>query len=186
MEHFAGLPPQMHSGWYVLHCSTDFAELRFQGIDFKHILRVILWLCPRSFLSLVQKIGRCARAAELLGEAILYITNSAYMQYKIELDVLKGDLSDDDEDNDEPPREQQEALAEGEQMDRDAAIEQDEAEQGKAPRRKAKKTMTVLEARDRRYLLEYIVTTGCRRIPWNKFFGNKSKRQCSYIWLHLY
>ncbi|KAJ7215829.1 P-loop containing nucleoside triphosphate hydrolase protein [Mycena pura] len=147
------------------------------GIDFKHVLRVILWLCPRSFLSLVQKIGRCARAAELLGEAILYITNSAYMQYKIELDVLKGDLSDDDKDNDEPPREQQDALAEGEQMDRDAAIEQDEAEQGKAPRRKAKKTMTVLEARDRRYLLEYIVTTGCRRIPWNKFFGNKSKRQ---------
>ncbi|KAJ6464564.1 hypothetical protein C8R45DRAFT_790286, partial [Mycena sanguinolenta] len=38
-----------------------------------------------------------------------------------------------------------------------------------------------LEARDRRYLLEYIVTKGCRRIPWNKFFGNDSKLSLPYL-----
>ncbi|KAF7348140.1 p-loop containing nucleoside triphosphate hydrolase protein [Mycena sanguinolenta] len=144
------------------------------GINFMRVLRVILWLCPRSFLSLVQKIGRCARAAELLGEAILYITNAAYMQYKIELDILKGDLSDNNEEDD-GASEQQDPAVEGERMDRDAAVENDETEQEKAPRPKGKKALTVLQARDRRYLLEYIVTTGCRRIPWNKFFGNNSK-----------
>ncbi|KAJ7705745.1 P-loop containing nucleoside triphosphate hydrolase protein [Mycena metata] len=144
------------------------------GMDFKHIMRVILWHCPRSFLSLVQKIGRCGRAAELLGEAILYITSAAYMQYEIELEILKGDLADD-EDEDAAQRQEPEAAADGEQMDREAAIEQEEQEPGKATKRKAKKSMTALEARDRRYLLEYIVTKGCRRIPWNKFFGNNSK-----------
>ena len=132
----------------------------------------------------MQKIGRCARAAELLGEAILYVTNAAYMQYQIELDVLKGDLSDNDEEDDEAA-EQPEPVVEGEQMDRDAAVEQDEPEQGKGPRKKAKKAMTVLEARDRRYLLEYIVTKGCRRIPWNKFFGNDSKRNFILISMYL-
>ncbi|KAJ7888981.1 P-loop containing nucleoside triphosphate hydrolase protein [Mycena leptocephala] len=144
-------------------------------INFMLVLQVILWLCPKPFLSLVQKIGRCARAAELLGEVILYITNAAYMQYKIELDILKGDLSDDGDD--EEASEQLEGAVEGEQMDRDAAIEQEEPEQDKAPKPKAKKAMTILEARDRRYLLEYIVTTGCRCILWNKFFGNNSKRR---------
>ncbi|KAJ7701057.1 P-loop containing nucleoside triphosphate hydrolase protein [Mycena metata] len=41
------------------------------GMDFQRIMRIIIWLCPRSFLSLVQKIGRCVRLADLLGEAIL-------------------------------------------------------------------------------------------------------------------
>ncbi|KAJ7711659.1 hypothetical protein B0H16DRAFT_1267998, partial [Mycena metata] len=45
---------------------------------------------------------------------------------------------------------------------------------------KTKKAMSAMEARDRRFLLEYIVTTGCRRIPWNKFFGNASKLALPY------
>ncbi|KAJ7481893.1 hypothetical protein FB451DRAFT_1029987 [Mycena latifolia] len=65
-------------------------------------------------------------------------------------------------------------------MDRDAVVEEEELEQATAPRRKPRKTMSVVEARDRRYLLEYIVTEGCRRIPWNKFFGNSSKLKLPY------
>ncbi|KAJ7166272.1 P-loop containing nucleoside triphosphate hydrolase protein [Mycena filopes] len=160
---------------------TSATDALAMGMDFRHIMRIILWLCPRSFLSLVQKLGRCGRAAELLGEGILYITSAAYMQYAIELDILKGDLSDDEED-DEGPSEQPDVPADGEQMDRDAVIEQEDPEPpAKAPRRKVKKkTMSVLEARDRRYLLEYIVTKQCRRIPWNKFFGNSSKLTLDY------
>lgn len=138
-------------------------------------MRVILWLSPKSFLSLVQKIGRCGRAAELLGEAILYVTSAAYMQYEMELEIIKGDLSDDESD-DEPAEQPDAPPAEGEQMNREDVIEQEEElEQGKAPKRKSMKTMSVMEARDRRYLLEYIVTKACRRIPWNKFFGNHTK-----------
>ncbi|KAJ7701058.1 hypothetical protein B0H16DRAFT_1348435 [Mycena metata] len=69
-------------------------------------------------------------------------------------------------------------------MDRDAAVEaNDDTEPTPAPKRKSKKAMSAMEARDRRFLLEYIVTTGCRRIPWNKFFGNASKRES--IFSHL-
>ncbi|KAJ7772144.1 P-loop containing nucleoside triphosphate hydrolase protein [Mycena maculata] len=132
------------------------------GMDFKRIMRVILWLSPQSFLSLVQKIGQCGRAAELLGEAILYITSASYMQYEIELDILKEQLEDEDEDTGVLPDQEPETLVEGKQMDREAAIEEEE------------------ELRDRRYLLEYIVTKRCRRIPWNKFFGNDNKLALPY------
>ncbi|KAJ7692229.1 P-loop containing nucleoside triphosphate hydrolase protein [Mycena rosella] len=151
------------------------------GMAFKCIMRVILWLSPKSFLSLVQKIGRCGRAAELLGEAILYVTSAAYMAYEIELEILKGDLSDADEDHADGPVEPPDAPAEGEKVDRDAAVEvEEEVEQAPVPKRKARKAMSVMEARDRRYLLEFIVTLGCRRIPWNKFFGNNSKLKLPY------
>ncbi|KAJ7106926.1 hypothetical protein C8R44DRAFT_637663 [Mycena epipterygia] len=66
-------------------------------------------------------------------------------------------------------------------MDRDAAVEaHDDTVQQAAPKRKSKKAMSAMEARDRRFLLEYIVTTHCRRIPWNKFFGNDSKLALPY------
>ncbi|KAJ7845681.1 P-loop containing nucleoside triphosphate hydrolase protein [Mycena leptocephala] len=146
------------------------------GMDFQRIMRVLLWLAPRSFLSLVQKIGRCVRLPDLLGEAILYITSSAFMRYEIELEILKSDAADDADvdDTPEPPVEP----VDGEQMDRDAAVEpNDDTEPKAAPKRKSKKAMSAMEARDRRFLLEYIVTTNCRRIPWNKFFGNESKRE---------
>ncbi|KAJ6609738.1 P-loop containing nucleoside triphosphate hydrolase protein [Mycena sp. CBHHK59/15] len=150
------------------------------GMDFRHIMRIILWLSPRSFLSLVQKIGRCVRLADLLGEAILYITSSAFMRYEIELDILKSDTADDDTDADSPPEPPVE-LTDGEQMDRDAAVEaNDDTEPHAALKRKSKKAMSAMEARDRRFLLEYIVTTRCRRIPWNKFFGNDSKVALPY------
>lgn len=149
-------------------------------MDFQRIMRVLLWLVPRSFLSLVQKIGRCVQSEELFGEAILYITSSAFMRYEIELDILKSDMADDADGDGalEPP----EQLADGEQMDRDAAAEaNDDTELKAAPKRKSKKAMSAMEARDRRFLLEYIVTTGCRRIPWNKFFGNDLKRESSLL-----
>ncbi|KAJ6595365.1 hypothetical protein B0H10DRAFT_2197355 [Mycena sp. CBHHK59/15] len=98
------------------------------GMDFKRIMHIILWLCPRSFLSLVQKIGRCGRLAELLGEAILYITSAAYMCHEINVEILQN-AALDDVDDDENSSEQQ-AVGDGEQMDRDAAVEaNDEVEQ---------------------------------------------------------
>jgi superfamily II DNA/RNA helicase len=150
-------------------------------MDFRRIMRIVLWHVPLSFLSLIQKIGRCVRAAELLGEAILYITGAAYIRYEIELEILKDGAADDTDLDDTP--QQPEQVVDGEQMDRDAAVEtqEEEAEQLVAPKRKSKKAMSAMEARDRRFLLEYIVTKGCCRIPWNKFFGNDSKRKCSFF-----
>lgn len=42
---------------------------------------------------------------------------------------------------------------------------------------KRKKILTRIEARDRWYLLWFILTTKCRRIPWNKFYNNANKRK---------
>ncbi|KAJ7107392.1 P-loop containing nucleoside triphosphate hydrolase protein [Mycena epipterygia] len=167
---------RLASGALRVGASTDALGM---GMDFQRIMRIILWHCPRSFLSLVQKIGRCVRLAELLGEAILYITGAAFIHYEIELDILKSDAADDMDDDEVPQPTAQ--LAEGEQMDRDAAVEaHDDTVQQAAPKRKSKKAMSAMEARDRRFLLEYIVTTHCRRIPWNKFFGNDSKLALPY------
>ncbi|KAJ7153843.1 P-loop containing nucleoside triphosphate hydrolase protein [Mycena filopes] len=106
------------------------------GMDFQRIMRVLIWLCPRSFLSLVQKIGRCVRLAELLGEAILYITSSAFMRYEIELEILRSDAANDDNDDEDTP-EPPAPLGDGEQIDRDAAMEvDDEAQAAPAPKRK--------------------------------------------------
>ncbi|KAJ7663705.1 hypothetical protein DFH06DRAFT_949171, partial [Mycena polygramma] len=65
-----------------------------------------------------------------------------------------------------------------------AAAAEDVSDDGDAPpppkrRRGHKKIkkMSPLERRDLRYLLEYIVTEGCRRDPWDKFFGNREKKQ---------
>ncbi|KAJ7762287.1 P-loop containing nucleoside triphosphate hydrolase protein [Mycena maculata] len=167
----AYLQEQIASGALRLGASTDALGM---GMDFQRIMRVIIWHAPLSFLSLVQKIGRCVRLAELLGEAILYITGPAFIRYEIELEILMDGMAEEDLDEDEA-QEQPVQLADGEQMDRDAAVEAQDEEQQVVPKRKSKKVMSAMEARDRRFLLEYIVTKKCRRKAWNKFFGNDSK-----------
>ncbi|KAJ7777512.1 P-loop containing nucleoside triphosphate hydrolase protein, partial [Mycena maculata] len=165
------LQERIASGALHLGAATDALGM---GMDFQRIMRVLLWHAPLSFLSLVQKIGRCVRLAELLGEAILYITGAAFIRYEIELEILKEGIAEDDGDSE--ALEQPEPLADGEQMDRDAAVEmQDKTESQVMLNKRSKKAMSRMEARDRQWLLEYIVTKGCRRIPWNKFFGNDSK-----------
>ncbi|KAJ7438254.1 P-loop containing nucleoside triphosphate hydrolase protein [Mycena latifolia] len=86
------------------------------GMDFRAILRVLLWMTPRTFLSLIQKIGRCVRDHTMRGLAVLYITKAMYKRAVVELNILQREEEDSSE-------------------------------------------------------------KGCRRIPWNKFFGNKDKHQ---------
>ncbi|KAJ7235274.1 P-loop containing nucleoside triphosphate hydrolase protein [Mycena haematopus] len=159
------------------------------GMDFQTILRVLLWMKPRSFLSLVQKIGRCVRDWRLRGEAVLYITKAMYTRCCVELEILKADkaaaveadsaaASDDEETPEEQP-------------DRDEALDlqdtsDDEEDAPAIPakrRRKAKgkrKVLSPMEERDQCYFLEYITTTGCRRLVWNKYFGNQNKKRMNF------
>ncbi|THU95834.1 P-loop containing nucleoside triphosphate hydrolase protein [Dendrothele bispora CBS 962.96] len=71
------------------------------GMDFQNIKRVILWREPPSFLSLVQKIGRCVRRLSQCGEAIVLVTKSAYTQHLLNLETdgkevnIEDDLDDD-------------------------------------------------------------------------------------------
>ncbi|KAJ7750114.1 hypothetical protein DFH07DRAFT_707527, partial [Mycena maculata] len=38
-----------------------------------------------------------------------------------------------------------------------------------------------VEALDQHYFLEYIATTKCRWIPWNKYFKNKNKKRLNFL-----
>ncbi|KAK6974225.1 p-loop containing nucleoside triphosphate hydrolase protein [Favolaschia claudopus] len=151
------------------------------GMDFRTIMRLYLWKRPRSFLSTVQKIGRCVRDPTKRGEAVLYITKAMYTRCCAELEILKAEkeaaakddeVSEDDENADQP-------------LDREAALElQDSSDEEEEPviakRRKTKvkqKVLSSMEERDQRYLLEFSTTTECRRRVWNRYFGNRNKQR---------
>ncbi|KAJ7576749.1 P-loop containing nucleoside triphosphate hydrolase protein [Mycena floridula] len=72
------------SGRLLISSATDALGL---GMNFRFVRCVILWLSPRTFLSLIQKIGRCVRNMTELGEVIVFITRASLKQYVIELDA---------------------------------------------------------------------------------------------------
>jgi hypothetical protein len=86
----------------------------------------------------------------------------------------EGSVASEDEGEEEEPTDRDAALALQDESD-------DDNETPAAPvkhRRKGKgkrKPLTAMELRDKRYFLEYITTDKCRRLVWNKFFGNKDK-----------
>lgn len=167
-------------------------------MDFRLVKRVFLWGEPRTFLSLIQKIGRCVRDFRELGEATLYITKAAYNQHCLEYEAEGGDDSgdpeeeqSDEEDDDMVPR------PDLHHINREAAIEDDEdedttpvvpqkraapAQGGRGRKRQAK---NLIETRDRKFLSAFIATAACRRIPWNVFFANKDKGILSLLFLSI-
>ncbi|KAF7369168.1 p-loop containing nucleoside triphosphate hydrolase protein [Mycena venus] len=156
------------------------------GMDFQTIMRVLLWMKPRSFLSLVQKIGCCMWDWRLRGEAVLYITKAMYTRCCAELEILKTEkeaaeqedsaAGSDEEENPEEPPDREHALALQDTLD-----EEEEAVAAPVKRwRKGKgkpKILSPMEERNQQYFLEYITTTKCRRLVWNKYFGNQSKKR---------
>lgn len=86
--------------------------------------------------------------------------------------------STDEEEEEKQDEEQEEDLdAESVEDVADVPTKEDVVEPSRKRRRvvKQKKGLTRIEARDRWFLLWYLTTTGCRRIPWNVFFKNSSK-----------
>ncbi|THU86498.1 P-loop containing nucleoside triphosphate hydrolase protein, partial [Dendrothele bispora CBS 962.96] len=180
----------IRSGFYRCVSATDALGM---GMDFRGIKRVILWTEPRSFLSFVQKAGRCTRDFTELGEVILFITKKSYARHLVESE-LNEELDDGANDGDEmsAPDDEHDFPA----MDRIAAIdieeEQDEEVIGspqieiQQSRRGRKKAATsAIEAKDRRFFSCFIATNQCRRIPWNEFFGNESKSEQIYVFIFL-
>ncbi|KAF7373721.1 p-loop containing nucleoside triphosphate hydrolase protein [Mycena sanguinolenta] len=158
------------------------------GMDFKTIMRVYLWMKPRSFLSLIQKIGRCVRDPRLRGEAILYITKAMYTRCCAELEIMKADkeaMEEEDAGRAAAVSEEEESLEQPRDRDEELALQNtsdDEEDAAPAPTKwrskgKSKQTsLSPMEERDKRYMLEYITTTNCRRDVWNRYFGNKRKK----------
>ncbi|KAJ7687525.1 P-loop containing nucleoside triphosphate hydrolase protein [Mycena rosella] len=151
------------------------------GMDFQTILRVLLWMKPRSFLFLVQKIGRCVQDRRLRGEAVLYIAKAMYTRCCGERKILRTEKeaaveehsADGSDDEAEEPLNREDALA------LQDASEEEEAAAAPVKRRRMgkgkRKVSSPMEERDQRCFLEYITTTKCRRLVWNKYFGNQNK-----------
>ncbi|KAJ7430797.1 P-loop containing nucleoside triphosphate hydrolase protein [Mycena galericulata] len=141
------------------------------GMDFQTILRVMLWMKPPLRV--------------LRGLAIVDPAHSGRSsgQGTERIEALRKETaeaaSSDEEENPEEPRDRDDVLAL-----QDASEEEEEAPRAPAKRRrkgKAKaKVLSPMEKEDQRYFLEYITTTECRRIPWDKYFGNKKKRRLNF------
>ncbi|KAK7026745.1 hypothetical protein VNI00_015518 [Paramarasmius palmivorus] len=100
-----GIQEGLHTGEHHGIPTTDALGM---GMDFCNVKRVVLWHAPQSFLSLVQKVGRCVRNAAELGEAILFITKNAHAHHLAELDTdeVIPELSDQANEEDGIPEEQ--------------------------------------------------------------------------------
>ncbi|KAJ6475103.1 P-loop containing nucleoside triphosphate hydrolase protein [Mycena vitilis] len=149
------------------------------GIDFRTIMRVFLWMKPRTFLSLVQKLGRCVRDLTQRGEGVLFITKAMYTRCCAELEMMRAEQ----EAAEERPATSEDENNEGEPADRDAALDSSDDEEEGPPvpvkrRHKGKgkrKALSPAEWRDMLFLLEYITTEKCRKVVWDEFFGNRYK-----------
>ncbi|KAF7302211.1 p-loop containing nucleoside triphosphate hydrolase protein [Mycena indigotica] len=146
-----------------------------------HRARVILWMKPRTFLSTVQKIGRCARDFTKRGEAVLYITKNMRTRCYAESESLREDVETGNEGSEG-------SEDEGEEVghDRELALEEMDQQEGENTEERVdrpsfqqrvskKKKQSEIQLRDERFLLKFIVTEACRRRVWDRFFGNESK-----------
>ncbi|KAJ3816872.1 P-loop containing nucleoside triphosphate hydrolase protein, partial [Lentinula raphanica] len=153
-------------------CCVIATDALGMGMDFPSIRRVALWHEPLSFLSLIQKIGRCARQPVEVGEAILYITKVSYAKH---LTVLEAEREEQgQEDTEEQDTENAQTSYEG-LVDRIAIMDQEDSEPDKVQRRKMNRARSALEAWDHKHLSLFIATSGCRRVPWDEFFDNGAK-----------
>jgi hypothetical protein len=131
-------------------------------------------------LDAVCRIGVC--------EAVLYITKAMYMHCCVELEILKTEkeaaekedpvAGSNEEENPEEPPNRDHALALQDTSDKKeeaaaAPVKRQHKGKGKP------KILSPMEEHDQQYFLEYITTTKCRRIMWNKYFGNQSRSELS-------
>ncbi|KAJ3925100.1 MAG: P-loop containing nucleoside triphosphate hydrolase protein [Lentinula lateritia] len=91
-DHKAIIEEAIANGTLRGTAATDALGMASFGMDFQGIKRVILWIEPCTFNSLVQKIGRCVRIFSELGEAIVFITKASLKRFFIEfnLDSVDG------------------------------------------------------------------------------------------------
>lgn len=167
-------------GWVSLTRFEYFVHLMLthsQGLDLRNVSRVVLWKAPKTFCSLIQKFGRCVRDFTQLGECIVYVTDVFVRKYQ---ELLKEDGPEEaslDEDRDavEEPLLEAGAAAEDVETVRVERLEEEATAPNLKGKAKKSKFRGALAARDFRFLIWYIVTKRCRRVPWDIFFENSRK-----------
>ncbi|KAJ7605098.1 P-loop containing nucleoside triphosphate hydrolase protein [Roridomyces roridus] len=145
------------------------------GMDFSKVRRVVLWREPKSFLSLVQKTGRCARQIQDRGEMILFITKASYARHLALLEA-EGDFDESDPEDDDREEGVDNDDAAEEPLDREAAIGPDELEEEDEVPTTSSTASAGFKAQDSLFLARFIVEPKCRRDPWNEYFQNAKKK----------
>lgn len=155
----------------------------------RNIKRVVLWEMPPSFCALVQRAGRAARDFTTLGEAILIVPGAVITKGISESEVEEAiDAVLDDTQTEAENRGEDELVAletngvqlvdeGGVRIAQDSEDEDEPAPQKEDKKRKRTRTKKDFNSREAKYLSLFASTSRCRRLIWDKFFGNKGKRK---------
>ena len=157
----------------------------------RNIARVILWGLPPTFCALVQRAGRAGRDLTTQGEAILIVPPSVLKDGPDSLteanivDSVEIAVVDQEALNREP--EDSDLVNVAESLDEegirlrgvDASESDNEEVAVKVTQKRGKKRQRKdTHIQEVRALSDFACTKGCRRIPWDNFFGNTKKCEC--------
>lgn len=164
-----------------------------QGCDMRNIFRVVLWKLPPSFCALAQRSGRAVRDFSQLGEAILFVPAKvlkdglAAEEARLAREVAaephnqEGDFAPEREEGVDVVAGQVVAIGEGgarveqnadiDEVDPDAVAAADKKKKRKAARQSA------ADALEAMFLTSFACTKQCRRIVWDEYFRNSTKRK---------
>lgn len=157
-------------------------------MNFRRIKRVILWHLTLNFLSLVQKIGRCARNPEDRGEAILFITKAALAQCEREWKPSQVKETSNGVAENMTSNVSQRSTAAADAVDEAECLQEMNAQPPVQARAGVRvKARSPQEVRDRQCLVQFVAGEGCRRKAWDSFFENDKKGMfarllCFYVY----
>jgi hypothetical protein len=158
----------------------------------RNIKRVVLWGLPPSFCALVQRAGRAGRDFTTLGEAILIVPVSVVKKgiedIEIEAAVNEAAVESQAENRNEGDAALQAeggiVVAEGNEAihldDGGVRVSNDSDDEAEMPKKKKRKTLqNECNRFEAKFLSMFAGGKRCRRLVWDRFFGNNKKRTVS-------
>lgn len=146
----------------------------------RNISRVVLQGLPPTFCALVQRAGRSGRDLTNLGEAILIVPKSV-LKDGVTVPEVDDEVANSAVDSEAINREIEDAEITSiviQELDHEGVqiAPADSSESEEESKNKWKKIYSKdSNINEARALSEYATTKGCRRIVWDKFFGNSQK-----------
>jgi superfamily II DNA helicase RecQ len=165
----------------------------------RNIVCVVLWKLPPSFCALAQRSGRAVRDFTKLGEAILFVSAKVLKDGLAaeEARVAREEAADPNNQEGEDPvpeldegvdvvASQAVVVAEG-----GTRVEQNSEEEGVDPAVAEAKTkkkrrparQSAADALEAHFLSTFACTQQCRRLVWNEYFKNNTKREFYFLQL---
>lgn len=150
----------------------------------------MLWGLPPTFCGLVQRVGRAGRNLDKDAEAVIIVPKSILKDGVIDTPIVEDAVDNESVVVDVVPESGEttepvlDVDAEGIRVQEDANKDDEQAHTESAstkPKRRLKVFNPDTNIHETRALLEFVQTSGCRWIPWDKFFKNKEKRESAEV-----